>query len=281
LRFSAAVATIVHFGGRFVPPEEARVDVLDRGWLLGDGVFATMRGYDGACFRPEAHLASMAMGADALGIPLPYGPVEIAAIADEAARKTGARSAYVRVTLTRGAFAVIARPLEVPSDQSYSEGITAAVVGPRRIPPACIDPSFKTTSHAPQIIAWREVEARGHEEGIQLALDGSIASGTRSNVFLVDGRSLRTPPTSTGCRPGITRAAVLELAPRLGFEVREGSIPLSALDTVDEAFLTSSRIECLPIRLAGRSGSPETARLRAALRELVFAETAPRRSALV
>lgn len=272
---------VVHLGGRFVPAAEAKVDVLDRGWLLGDGVFATMRGYDGLCFRPEAHLAAFARGAEALGIPLPATTSAIAAVADEAARRTGAHDAYVRVTLTRGSFAIISRPLDVPDARAYEEGIETMVVGPRRIPPECVDPTFKTTSYAPQIIAWREIEARGIREGIQLALDGTIACGTTSNVFLVEGDRLRTPPVSTGCRPGVTRAAVIEIAKELGMKVDEERIELSALDSADEAFFTSSRIECLPFvwpsaRPAG-GGFPVTTRLRAAFRELVSTESAARR----
>ncbi len=259
---------------------EAKVDVLDRGWLLGDGVFATMRGYDGTCFRPQAHLAAFARGAAALGIELPATPSAIAAVADEAARRTGARDAYVRVTLTRGSFAIVARPLEVPDEAAYAEGIETMVVTPRRIPPECIDPTFKTTSHAPQIIAWREIEARGIDEGIQLALDGSIACGTKSNVFVVDGERLVTPPVSTGCRPGVTRAAVMDIASKLGMKVVEERIELAALDAADEAFFTSTRVECLPFRWPGArraaSGFPVTTRLRAALRALVLEETGAR-----
>jgi branched-chain amino acid aminotransferase len=272
-------AHVVHFGGRFVEAAEAKIDVTERGWLLGDGVFATMRGYDGACFRPEAHLGAFARGAEALGIALPAPLSAIAEIADEAARRTKAADAYVRVTLSRSAFAVIARPLEVPSAEDYARGIETVVVGPRRMPPECVDPTFKTTSYAPQIIAWREIEARGIREGVQLALDGTIACGTSANVFLAMGESLVTPPTSTGCRPGVTRAAVIEVARRLGIVVREERISLDALDGAEEAFFTSTRVECLPIRRTGsRTGFPLTTKLRADLRQLVLAETHSRRS---
>jgi branched-chain amino acid aminotransferase len=271
---------VVHLGGRFIPPSEAKVDLLDRGWLLGDGVFATMRGYDGVCFRPEAHLEALARGAEALGIALPATPSAIIAVADEAARRTGANDAYVRVTLTRGSFAILARPMDVPDARAYEDGIETMVVKPRRIPPECVDPTFKTTSYAPQIVAWREIEARGIREGIQLALDGSIACGTTSNVFVVEGDRLRTPPISTGCRPGITRAVVMAIAAEQGMEVREERIELAALETADEAFFTSTRVECLPFRWPGarsaNAGFPVTARLRAAFRERVLAETALR-----
>jgi branched-chain amino acid aminotransferase len=262
---------VVWIGGRFVDPSEATVGVLDRGWLLGDGVFATMRGYDGACFRPERHLARVVRGAEALGIAMPASIATLTEIANEAAKKTTAKDAYVRVTVSRSTFAVIARPLDVPSQQEYENGIETMVVTPRRIPPECIDPSFKTTSYAPQIVAWREIEARGIREGIQLAIDGTIAGGTTANFFLVKDGAVVTPPTSTGCRPGVTREAVMDLAKELGLPVREERIPLDLLERADEAFFTSSRIECLP--LARSTSHQITTAIHRAFRELVLSET--------
>ena len=258
-------------GGRFVDPSEATVTVLDRGWLLGDGVFATMRGYDGMCFRPERHLARVARGADTLGITMPASIGALTEIANEAAKKTKAKDAYVRVTISRGAFAVIARPLDVPSEHEYEKGIDTMVVSPRRIPPECIDPSFKTTSYAPQIVAWREIEAKGVREGIQLAVDGTIAGGTTANLFIVKDGALVTPPTSTGCRPGVTREAVIEIAKGLGLPVSEDRVSLDLLERADEAFFTSSRIECLP--LARSKSFQVTTMILRAFRELVLSET--------
>jgi branched-chain amino acid aminotransferase len=133
---------VVWYGGRFVDPSEATVSVLDRGWLLGDGVFATMRGYDGRCFGVARHLASLEKGAGALGLEIPGSLPALTEIADEAARRTEAKNAYVRITVSRGASAVIARPLEVQSEEEYENGIETMVVCPRRIPPECVDPAF-------------------------------------------------------------------------------------------------------------------------------------------
>src|SRR6478672_7362582 len=94
---SAVAYSAVYFGGPFVAPdgEEARVPLTDPGYLLGDGVFATMRGYDGVCFRAERHIAILARGAELFGLPLPVGVDRLVAIADEAAARTRARDAYV------------------------------------------------------------------------------------------------------------------------------------------------------------------------------------------
>lgn len=272
--------------GAFVRASDARVPALDRGLLLGHGVFATMRGYAGRCFRARAHLAQLARGAARFGIPMPLSEERLAAIADACAAKTAARDAYVRVTLTAGppggppTLFVLARAWdELPSPADYANGVATATVATRRAPPACVDPSIKTTSYGPQVLARREAEALGVAEGLMLALDGSIACGTMATIFVVDGARLVTPPLSTGCRDGITRRALLDLAPSVGLRPVEAPIAPDALGEVDEAFFASTRVECLPIARAdgapiGRGTFERTRALHAALRRVVAEETA-------
>jgi len=296
---TAAPFSAVFFDGRFtttaLPAADAngaRVPITDRGYLLGEGVFATLRGYGGTCFRAARHLETLARGAEAFGMTLPMTIERIAEIADEAAALTGAADAYVRVTLTQGTggddearpvLSVLARAFDVPSDEDFAGGIPVTVVSARRIPPACLDPSIKTTSYAPALLAQREASRRGVREGIQLAVDGSLACGTMANIFLVMRGVLRTPPLSSGCRAGVTREAVFEVAARERIEVREERIDPAALAEAEEVFFTSTRVECLPIasvdgRAIGRTQHPRTASLRSALRRLIHEETTARRS---
>jgi branched-chain amino acid aminotransferase len=286
------LTTVIHVGGRFVAPEEAVVPLLDPGYLLGDGVFATMRGYEGACFRPEEHLAEIERGASMFGIRMPASTPAVLELVDEAARRTGTRAAYVRVTLTRsvtadrGALSIIARPMDVPSAEAYAQGVATVTVSPRRIPPACIDGTIKTTSYAVQVLARREVQSRGAVEGIQLAIDDSLACGTMGNLFVLRGTELLTPSLSSGCRAGVTRRAVLELAPGLGLTPKECRLDPSIFVEADEAFLTSTRVECLPIatvdgKRIGKGTFPRTKALRGALIALVEDETSQRAKANV
>jgi branched-chain amino acid aminotransferase len=287
---TVAPYSAVFFQGLFVAPEDARIPVTDPGYLLGEGVFATLRAYDGVCFRSERHLAILARGAAMFGLALPFETDRLASIADEAASRVPARDAYVRVTLTRGAegavLSVLSRPLVVPSDDDYARGVSATVVTARRSPPACMDGTVKTTSYAPQVLARREAVSRGigEGEGIMLAAGGSLACGTMANLFLVVGDTLRTPSLASGCRAGVTRETVLEIAESVGLAPREASLDLAELFEADEAFFTSTRVECLPIaavdgRPVGSARTdlarhPRTTALRARLRALV-AEEAP------
>lgn len=308
---------MVFLRDRFVPLEEATIALSDAGYLLGDGVFATMRAYEGACFRPELHVAILARGCERLGIPLPASTDELVARADETARRVARPNAYVRITVTRGSgtarggetaygsaptLSVLGRALVPPSEDDYAQGVHAAIVTPRRIPPACADGTVKTTSYAPSIVARREAHERGCAEGIQLAIDGSVACGTMANLFVVAGNALVTPPLATGCRDGIVRQAVLSLAARAGLEAHERTVSPSDLHHADEVFFTNSRIECLPVATidgrrvgtavgaskdaargpddaSGAPSFPHTQRLRHALHELALAETAARRAA--
>jgi branched-subunit amino acid aminotransferase/4-amino-4-deoxychorismate lyase len=279
---SCTLKTVSYLRDAFVDPEHARVSILEPGYLVGDGVFATMRAYEGVCFRAARHVASLERAAAAFGLELPPAFEQAIAIADEAAQRTLAEDAYVRVTLARGAaptttvLSVIARPMVLPSDHDYARGVTTVTVTPRRIPPECLSPSIKSTSYAPQLLARREAERQGATEGLQLALDGSLACGAMSNLFVMIGDALLTPPLETGCRAGVTREALLDLAPKLFREVREERLPPSIFGSCDEAFLTSTRIECLPIArvddvVIGTSFA-RTHALRSAFRELVRRE---------
>lgn len=287
--------TVIWLAGRFVTEDAAHLPLLARGYLLGDGVFATMRGYDGACFRPETHLAELVRGAAMLDIDLPMPPEQLAELADEAARRTDAANAYVRVTLAHGAdgepptLSVIAHAMDVPSDEDYARGIDAVIVTPRRIPPACLDGTIKTTSYVVQSMARREARARGAREGIQLAVDGSLAGGAMANLFVVIGDELLTPSLESGCRAGVTRGAILEVARGVGLRPRQERLDPAMVSVADEVFLTSTRIECLPVATfdgrgiggtstRGMTSYPRARALRSALVTLIREETGSRAS---
>lgn len=267
------MGVVLWYDGRFWDdPRAATVPLNDPGYLLGDGVFATMRGYEGRCFRAGVHLADLARAARLFDLALPEG---VEAIAHEAAKRTGAADAYVRVTVTRGdRLSVIGRAMDVPPAEAYRDGIATTVVTLRRIPASCMDPSVKATGYAASVLARREVEKRGMREGLQLAVDGSVACGTMANVFVAKDGVLFTPsPMKSGCRDGVTRRAVIELARAKGIEVREEPVPL---DECDEAFFTSTRVECLPIasvdgKPIGKGAFPLATALRTALRAAALA----------
>lgn len=233
-------AKVVHLNGRLVEPAEATVSLLDPGYLLGVGVFATMRADDGVCFRPEAHLALLGRGASALDLPVPD---DLVSTADEVARLVGGR-ARVRVTISATACSVIGEEMTVPSAEERTRGVAIVSIDPRR---GADEGAFKSTSYVRQVMARADATRRGAAEGLQLASDGAVSGATMANVFLRSGHVLATPSLASGCRPGVTRAAVMELAPYFGLRVEERRIERAELSAADEVFLTSTRIGCLPV----------------------------------
>lgn len=106
---------------------------------------------------------------------------------------------------------------------------------------------MKTTNYLVNVLAKAEAEEAGADEALFVDDDGFIVEATTANVFAVFGDRLATPPLSSGCLPGVTRAHVLRLAPQAGLRPEERPIPRAALHEADEAFLTASVTEVAPI----------------------------------
>ena len=297
------MATLVNLDGALVPPAEAKVSVLDRGFLYGDSVYEVIRTYGGAPFEVEAHLARLAHSAERIGLaPRWDGPRTAQELARTlaAARALGPAPAaadvapwnagewYVRVVMTRGAGEIgldpalaedpravlVVQPLAGPPPRDYAEGVAAAIVGVRRASPAAVDPSAKTGAHLPHVLAVREARAAGAHEALLLDDGGFVTEGSSSNVFAVSGGRVRTPPLAAGILEGVTRGVVLRLARAEGVPVDEVALRPEDLEAADEVFITSTMREILPVvRIGGREvgagrPGPVTGRLHRAFRRL-------------
>jgi branched-chain amino acid aminotransferase len=268
----------LYLNGRISEASAAHIDPADRGLLLADGLFETLRAYDGRLFRLEAHLARLAAGAVVLGLPLP--PVgEIAAAAKAVLQANDLLSGSLRITVTRGrgprgllpptsaepTLMIAAAPLPA----SLPEAMSAHLVGLRRNEHSPLS-RLKSLAYLDNILALREADAAGCAEAILLNTAGRIACGSRSNLFLVLDGALVTAPVSEGVLPGIARQTVIELASERGIPVKEVALPESALTEASEAFLTNSLIELVALdRIDGRAlpEGPVTARLRQLYRQ--------------
>jgi branched-chain amino acid aminotransferase len=232
----------VWINGALHAPEDARVSVFDHGILVGDGVFETVKAVRGEAFALTRHLDRLAVSAAGLGLPEPDLDAIRQGTLDVLAGAPAWDLARIRITFTSGM-----GPLG--SDRG-STGPTAIVAVAQQQPfPATGDVSvvpwprnergalsgLKTTSYGDNAKALEYAHERGGAEAIFGNLAGNLCEGTGSNVFLVQGGRLITPPLSSGCLAGITRALVLEW---VGGE--EVDVPLSALAEADEAFLTST-----------------------------------------
>jgi len=260
----------VSINGVLAPAEKARISVLDNGFTLGDGVYETLRTYGGRPFRLDLHLARLRASALRVGIEIATSDGDVRRWLDAAIEAVGEQECYVRTIVTRGVgdvtyhfdrvkgptIAILARRFEPLPVEHYEQGIAAAVVSVRRNPGNAADPAIKSCSLLNSVLAVREAQQRGCVEGIMLNTRGEVAEGASSNVFAVRDGALHTPPLAAGILAGITRQLVMEIARESGIVIREEPLPEAALRSADEAFITSSVREVVPIAtLDGRPGS--------------------------
>jgi len=277
---------IVYLNGKFINAAEATVPLLDYGFLYGYGLFETMRAYEGKIFRLEDHLRRLAEAAVTLGISIDVS--EIGEAITEVLRANRLIEARVRLTVSRGAgpmtpkptacttptIAVIAAPYEPYPEAIYKRGFHAVISDIRRNSGSPLA-GLKTANYLENLLARGAARAAGADDAILLNERGELAEASTSNLFLVKDGNLRTPPVEAGILPGITRAVVLELAARLNIAAHEGTLTIEELHQADEAFLTNSIMEIMPLTYVeeqavgkGKPG-PLTTRLMTAYQALV------------
>ena len=293
---TADTLPMVWVNGERVASDAMHVSALDRGFTLADGIFETMLVRHGMIFRLEQHLLRLRNGASVLGMGLPYrirdwleGPAYAAAGA--AARASGTETATVRLTLSRGPAAhglaprastmgevvVVAGAFPEFPASLYEQGLSAITASARRDERA-LTSGVKTLAYTETIAALWRARDDGAGDVIFLDTEGHVSEASASNIFVVNGGTLVTPPLSCGVLPGITREAIIELAATLDIQVMERPVEPCELAAADEAFLTSSLRGIAPlVRVDGRaigSGSvgPRTLELSAAYSELVETE---------
>lgn len=255
------MAIRVYIDGAVRLPEDAKVSVLDRGFLYGDSVYETIGTMYGRLFAARDHLDRLERSARRIGMRVPPRAEIEAAIADTVAAAGNAET-RVRVMLTRGVgkldldpascddcrLVVIAFPLGAPTPEMFEKGVAVAIVSVTRNSPRAIDPAVKSGNYLNNVLALGEARrVSGAYEAILCADDGSVAEGSTSNVFAVVGGVVWTPPADVGILDGITRAKVMQLASGAGIAVIERRIQPDELRGADEAFLTSATRGVLPI----------------------------------
>jgi len=273
---------LIYIDGKLVPKEEAKVSVFDHGFLYGDGCFEGIRVYDGNIFRLKEHIDRLYESAKTIGLTIPQTAEELEQATVDTVAANGRRDAYIRLVISRGqgdlgidpgtcpkpSVVIIVASIQLYPKEFYDKGISLVTASTRRIPMECLDPRIKSLNYLNNILAKIEAKKAGVPEAIMLNMSGRIAECTADNIFMVKRGILGTPRLTEGALPGVTRAAVLELAKNAGIVTKATTLGLHDLYNADECFLTGTGAEIVPvIAIDGREihdgkPGPMTAKLR-------------------
>lgn len=252
---------LIFINGSIVSEGDAKVSVLDRGFMYGDGIFETLRAYSGAIFRCDSHIDRLFGSAEAIYLKIPFTRDYLEEALYKCLKANYLQDAYLRLSITRGkaktgldieegakpTFVIVSRAFNGYPKDLYRKGIPAAVVRTRRIPPSALSPEIKSLNFLNNILARAEAAHLGALEGIMLSTEGYVAEGTVSNVFIVKDGVIKTPPLNVGVLNGVTRSTVIELARKNGLPLIEQPFYPEELYQADECFITSTLYEVMPV----------------------------------
>jgi branched-chain amino acid aminotransferase len=256
----------VNVNGRVSDQEHAVISIFDHGFLYGEGVYETLRTYNGQPFLFDRHMRRLRNSAGMLALPVPLTDAQMDARFRETMRAAGLgggpdREAYIRVLVTRGigeltydpaatpasSIVVIVKPNVHPPKDVFDRGVTVSLVGVIRNHPGTVNPLIKSNSLLNNALAMQEALRRGGFEGVMRNYKGELAECTQSNLFVVKDGAALTPPLDAGLLPGITREFLFEVGAVAGIPVREAVLRDADLLGADESFLTSTTREVVPI----------------------------------
>jgi branched-chain amino acid aminotransferase len=251
---------IIYQNHRWLPLKSARISPLDRGFLYGDGVFETLRSYEGRIFKMEEHLQRLFQSARLISLRIPKPAKEIETIIYKTLFKNRIENGLIRLTCSRGhgrigldpsfalrpTFIVMAFPFTPPPESVYKRGISIRIVKTTRNPSGAIPAEAKSSNFLNNILAKIEAKKEGADEAILLNDKGFLTEGTISNLFFVKKGILFTPSLNSGILEGVTRNTVIDLAKSNQIRIAEKRFKPAALQAADECFITNTGYEIMP-----------------------------------
>jgi len=252
----------VWLDGKWCDRETATVSVYDHGLLYGDGVFEGIRVYGGKIFKLSEHLDRLYDSAKAVWLTIPMPKDEMAAVTEEAVRRSGIAEAYIRHIITRGvgdlgldprkcprpSIIIIVDTIRLFPEEVYETGLRVVTAGTPIPHREALSPRVKSLNYLPHILAKIEGIHSGADEVLMLDSEGHVAEGSGQNIFVVKNGALRTPAPYAGILKGVTRDVVMDLAREAGYEMQETMLNRYDVYTADEAFFTGTASELIAIR---------------------------------
>lgn len=256
------MAATVNIDGRVVKEEDAVISVFDHGFLYGEGVYEVLRTYNRSPFLYAPHMTRLRSSAEQIALTVPISDEGLLQrIQETMDAGSTPDEAYVRILVTRGVgelvydpsacptptIVIIAKPHVSPPDSVFEDGVRVSLVPILRNHPQSLNPRIKSNNLLNNALAMQQAYKRQAFEALMRNHRGELCECSQSNFFLVTGGVLRTPPLDAGLLAGVTRAFVIELAKSLQIRVREEALVEEDLANADEAFLTSTTREIVPI----------------------------------
>jgi branched-chain amino acid aminotransferase len=251
----------IFLGGEFVKKEDAVVSVYDHGFLYGDGVFEGIRVYSGNVFKLKEHLHRLYESAQSIMLNIPYDKGEMERIIVDTVRKNKLDTAYIRVVVSRGPgnlgldpthcsqpnVIVIAEALALFPKELYQRGLRVGSVATRRNRPDVLSPQVKSLNYLNNILVKLEANQAGVDEALMLNDQGYVTEGSADNIFIVKNNTIYTPPVYLGALEGITRNAIIDLAKKYGYDMKEVPFTRHDVYVADEVFLTGTAVEVIAV----------------------------------
>lgn len=263
------MSVLVNVNGRISDGASAVISVFDHGFLYGEGVYETVRTYNGEPFLFDRHMQRLRASAGMIRLDVPLSDAEYLKRCVDTMQAAGLgrkddgtiAEAYVRILHTRGigdltydpaatptpSVVVIAKPLPAPAEEQFQHGVKVCMVDIIRNHPQSVSPLIKSNNLLNNALCMQEALRKGGVEGVFRNYRGELSECSQSNLFIVKNGSVLTPPLDAGLLAGITRGFVFELGLTTGVPVREAVLRDDDLFEADEAFFTSTTKELMPV----------------------------------
>ncbi len=252
---------IVYINGLFKPLKNAKVSILDRGFCYGDGLFETMRAFNGKVFRSNQHLERLFRSLPLIFIDLPMTLNEVNSVVKETLGRNKFKNAIIRLTVTRGinepsfqidqevapTLVIHARPHQPPQKSIYRKGINISLISMQAPVLLGVNQSLKSCNYLSNILLFKFSQLQGSMEGIIVDPILGVTEGATSNLFIVKDGILKTPASNNSVLEGITRQVVLEIAMNHKIPVSKKLLVSEDIYNADEVFITNSGIDIVPV----------------------------------
>ena len=250
------MAEYINFvNGDWLPASKSTVSLYDAGFLLGDGLFETIRFQYGRLFQPEKHLKRLHSGLNIIQIELNKSNEELISYLEEMVIRNDIRSGLLRLMITRGKIEgtpwnfsgtpnvyITIRPLT----EEPKKPVKVVFYPEEKYPIIRFNPAIKSLNYIGNMLAKKNAEKEGAFEPVFFNRDGYVTECAIRNIFFIQDKTLMTPGIDLGVLPGVMRETIMEIALELDLIVSEKIIPFNSINDMDEAFISSTGIGLLP-----------------------------------